>query len=271
MNSESQPASPAEVYQSYFVSAMFAPWARVLLDIANPQSGEHVLDVACGTGVVTRMVAPVVGASGRVVGLDYNAAMLAVARSLPSVKGASIDWREESALAMTLPDATFDLVVCQQGLQFFPDKVAGAREMKRVIKPGGRAVVACWQSLDHNPAFKALIQAEAHHLNEPIGPLSVPFSLGDADVLRVLFADAGFDNIEVATHAMITRFPQPDRFVQLSIQSGAAVIPALGKMDAAARTQLAESISRELRDELSQYIDGDYIASPLTASIVVAS
>jgi ubiquinone/menaquinone biosynthesis C-methylase UbiE len=180
-------ANPAETYQAYFVPAMFTPWAKMLLDHATPQPGEHVLDVACGTGVVSRMIAPTAGANGRVVGLDVNPAMLAVARNQPAPDGAPIQWREESALAMSLPDASFDLVLCQQGLQFFPNHAAGVREMRRMLKPGGRAAVACWQSLDHNPAFKAMIQAEARYLNEPIAPLSVPFSLGDADVLRALF------------------------------------------------------------------------------------
>jgi SAM-dependent methyltransferase len=250
---------------------MFTPWANVLLEVARPQPGERVLDVACGTGIVARTVAPMVGPNGRVAGLDVNAAMLAVARSLPPVQGAPIEWREESALAMTLPDASFDLVLCQQGLQFFPDKTAGVREMRRVLKSSGRAVVACWQSLEHNPAFDAMIRAEARRLNEPVKTLSVPFSLGDADELRALFTEGGFRRVEVMAHRMVTRFPQPDRFVQLSIQSGAAVIPALRDMDPSARAHLANAIGRELRDELAHYIEGDFLASPLAAHIVVAS
>ncbi len=271
MNSESQPANPAEVYQSYFVPAMFTPWAQVLLDIAKPQPGEHVLDVASGTGVVTRMAAPMVGANGRVVGLDYNAAMLAVARSLPVASGMAIEWMEESALAMPLPDATFDLVVCQQGLQFFPDKAAGVREMRRVLKPGGRVVVACWQSLEHNPASASFIHAEVQHLGAPLESFIVSFSLGDANELRRLFGEAGFEQVQVQARAMTVKFPQPERFVQLNIQSAAAAVPAIRQMDAATRTKLAEDIALELRDELAKYVDGDMFASPMAANIVVAS
>lgn len=271
MNPEEMPANPAQVYQAYFVPAIFTPWTRALLEeYARPKPGEHVLDVACGTGVVTRTVAPMVGASGRVVGLDVNPAMLAVARSQPVPAGATIEWREESALAMRLPDASFDLVLCQQGLQFFPDRLAGAREMRRALKPGGRAVAACWQSLEHNPANVALMHAEARHLNEPIELLAGAFSLGDADELRALFTAAGFSHVDVKPHTMTVRFPHPERFVELTIQSAAAAVPALRRMDAAARMKLVDDITRELRDELTLYIEGDYLASPMAANIVMA-
>ncbi len=117
----------AEVYERDLVPAMFAPWAPVLVDAAEVRPGDQVLDVACGTGVVTRLAAERVGSAGRAVGLDSNAAMLAVARSLPPVNGAAIEWYEASALRMPLPDAAFDVVLCQQGLQQFPDAPTRAR------------------------------------------------------------------------------------------------------------------------------------------------
>jgi SAM-dependent methyltransferase len=132
MSLKSKPTNPADTYESYFVPAKFGPCAQILLGQAKPQPGEHVLDVACGTGVVARMVAPWVGPTGRVVGLDINAAMLATARSQSTEIQPPIEFREGSALAMTLPDASFDLVVCQQGLQFFPDQSCGcARDATR--------------------------------------------------------------------------------------------------------------------------------------------
>src|SRR3712207_3141844 len=108
----------AEVYERQLVPAMLAPWASTLIDLAEVQPGMHVLDVACGTGVVTRLAAERVGCAGRVVGLDVNAAMLSVARRLEPV-GASVEWLEASALEMPLPNASFDIVVCQHGLQQF--------------------------------------------------------------------------------------------------------------------------------------------------------
>jgi ubiquinone/menaquinone biosynthesis C-methylase UbiE len=116
-----QPRNPAETYEQYFVPAMFIPWATILLRYASPQPGERVLDVACGTGIVARLAAPLVGSNGQVVALDINSAMLAVARTLPAPSGATIHWQEGNAMALPSPDDAFDVVLCQHGLQFVPD------------------------------------------------------------------------------------------------------------------------------------------------------
>lgn len=112
----------AELYERYAVRYFIGPWAPELVDIASLKAGERVLDLACGTGVVARLAAAKVGPSGKVTGLDLNAGMLAVGRSLPLAYGASITWVEGSAMATGLPDASFDVVLCQQGFQFFPDR-----------------------------------------------------------------------------------------------------------------------------------------------------
>ena len=120
--------SPAEVYERYLGRAIADPFTRVLLDCAGPQPGERVLDLAAGTGSVARHVAPIVGTEGRVVAVDINAAMLAVGRALPAPAGPPVEWREGDAVDLDLPDQSFDLVLCQQGLQFFPDRAAAVRE-----------------------------------------------------------------------------------------------------------------------------------------------
>jgi SAM-dependent methyltransferase len=134
--------SAAETYERYMVPAIFGPWAEDLLALAMPTPGERVLDVACGTGVVARLVAQRVAPTGTVVGFDLNPGMLAVARTLPLPQGAKIEWREGNVSAMPFPDASFDLTLCQQGLQFFPDRSAALREMRRVLAPRGRLALA---------------------------------------------------------------------------------------------------------------------------------
>src|SRR5918996_2532863 len=106
-------ADAAQMRERYSVRYFIGPWAPGLIAVAALQPGERVLDVACGTGVVTRLVAPAVGPTGQVTGLDINAAMLAVARSLPPPSGASITWVEGNAVAMDFPDASFDVILCQ--------------------------------------------------------------------------------------------------------------------------------------------------------------
>ena len=111
--------TPAEMYEQYIVPATFIPWTPVLVEKAAPKPGEHVLDLACGTGIVARHVAPLIGKEGHLVGIDISPDMLNVARNLPAPEGADIEWIEADGTSTSLPDDSFDLVICQQGLQFF--------------------------------------------------------------------------------------------------------------------------------------------------------
>jgi ubiquinone/menaquinone biosynthesis C-methylase UbiE len=178
--SQQQSPTPAEMFDQYFGPALFAPWARVLLEYAAPQPGERVLDLACGTGTVARHVAPMVGASGKVVALDISPDMLAVARSHPAPEGAPIEWRAEDATSLDLPGDAFDLVLCQQGLQFFPERAAAVREMRRVLADKGRVVLSVWQALDRHPLYEALCEAEARHLGMPLSDVATPWSNAQA-------------------------------------------------------------------------------------------
>src|SRR5262245_40302612 len=155
--------SAAERYERVLVPAIFAEWAADLVDLAQPRQGEDVLDVACGTGVVARLAAQRVGVAGHVTGLDLNASMLGVARMLPTLpKTAIVVWVEGSAMAMQLPDASFDVVLCQTGVPFFHDRAAGLREMSRVVRPGGRVLVSVWEGA--TPSTTAMWNAVERHI-----------------------------------------------------------------------------------------------------------
>jgi SAM-dependent methyltransferase len=143
----------AEIYQRELVPAVFGPWAPRVVELAELRPGLRVLDVACGTGVVARLAAEAISVEGRVAGLDLNPDMLAVAATLPAVAGASIEWVEGSAQALPFGEASFDVVCCQLGLQFFPDREGALREMKRVLAPGGRVVVMVWGEIGRSPAL----------------------------------------------------------------------------------------------------------------------
>lgn len=266
MNQQRQP-SPAEIYESYLVPGIHARWTPVFLEYAQPRPGEHVLDVACGTGIVARHVAPRVGEEGRVVALDINPDMLEVGRNLPPPRGTVIEWCEADAASL-LGDP-FDLVLCQQGLQFFPDRRAAVREMRRVLRPGGRATVSAWQDLQSHPLYKALLEAEARYLETSVDTLASPFLLGDVDALRGLMAEAGFARVEIASETHVVRFPSPERFVALTLLAAAAFIPD-ADMDENSRSGMVESISRETRDILQAYVDGDSVSFPMHANIAVA-
>lgn len=203
--------SVAENYQRYFVPAIGAPLAQDLVAIAALRPGERVLDVACGTGVVAHLAARGVGAEGSVAGLDANPGMLAVARSV-SPSGVPIEWHEASAEAMPLPDAAFDVVLCQMGLQFVPDKPAALREMWRVLTPGGRLILNVPGPTP--PPFAIMAEALARHVGpQAAGFVDVVFSLHDETDVASLIGGAGFREVAAQSADKTLRLPAPPDFL----------------------------------------------------------
>ena len=169
-------ASAAEIYEEFYLPALFLEWTRRMADAARIGAGQRVLDVACGTGVLARAVADRVGPRGAVVGLDINAGMLAVARR----KAPAIEWRQGAAEDLPYADASFDAVVSQFGLMFFQDRARAIRQMIRVLRPGGRLAVAVWDSLDRTPAYAVFVSMlERLFGKETAEALRSPFVLGD--------------------------------------------------------------------------------------------
>jgi len=268
---QQQPKNPAETYEDYFVPAMFLPWATILLRHAALQAGERVLDVACGTGIVARQAAPLVGADGQVVAVDRNPAMLAVARALPAPSGATITWREADAMDLPFEDGAFDVVLCQHGLQFVPDRARAVREMRRVLAPAGRALVIVLQALAQHPVFEALMESVARQLSLPISAVMTPFALSDADELRSLFTAAGFQKVAIHPESTVVRFPEPERFVPLAVTSSAAAVPAFAQLDAPARAALLETVRAETEPTIRRYRDADVVTFPMFAHVAVAT
>ncbi len=208
-------ASAAEIYEQFFVPALFHEWPGRVLEIAQVGSGHQVLDVACGTGVLARSAASVVGDTGGVVGLDINDGMLAVAKS----KSSSVVWQHGAAESLPFENETFDRVVSQFGLMFFPDQVKAIAEMLRVLKSDGVACVAVWGSLAGTPGYLAV----AEMLRELFGPevaqsIEAPYSLGDTEQLQQLFVDAGAANIDVQTVSGTARFESLESWLYTDIK-----------------------------------------------------
>lgn len=269
MNHQLTP-NPAETYERYLGPAIADPWTLVLLEYAAPQPGERGLDVACGTGSVARHTAPLVGVKGKVVALDLSPEMLAVARSLPAPVGAEIEWREGNAVALALPDHAFDLVLCQQGLQFFCDRTASLREMRRVLTDGGRVVLSVWQALQRHPIYEALFEATARHLRASISDLALSFSLGDAEELRALLSDAGFQRIQVAPRSLDIHLPSPERFVEFTVLGAATSIPAFAQLESAARSALVKAVAGETEAIVQRYRDGEKLTFRMSTNIAAA-
>ena len=207
--------SAAEVYQEFFVPALFEEWAGRVADAARLQPGHHVLDVACGTGVLAREAARRVVPTGSVVGIDINDGMLAVARRTAP----DIDWREGAAEELPLEASSFDAVVSQFGLMFFTDRRAALTQMARVLRPRGCMAVAVWASLEQTPGYAAMTALIRRLFGEAAAnALRAPYALGDPEILAPLFADIGMTDVRVATVAGEARFPSLDAWVHTDVK-----------------------------------------------------
>ena len=207
--------SAAEVYEKFFVPALFQEWASRVADVAQISPGQRILDVACGTGVLTREIANRVGASGSVVGLDLNEGMLVVAKR----KAPEIEWRQGNVEALPFDSNRFDAVVCQFGLMFFENRRAALEEMVRVLRQGGHLAVAVWDSLANIPGYAAVTKLlERLFGSEVADKMQAPFVLGNTKILQSLFANAGVSNAQILTYEGTARFPSINSWVYTEIK-----------------------------------------------------
>ena len=208
--------SAPELYERYLVPAITLIWAADLIDRVRPAQGERVLDIACGTGAVTRLAALRM-MRGRVVGLDFNPGMLGVARSVPDA-GAPIEWVEGSALSLPFDDNSFDVVLCQLGLQFFPNKPLAVSEMRRVLGSGGRVALSVYSSIEQTPAAHAFVRALDQCLGADASKIKrAEHSFAQPDDLGVLMTVGGFNSVNVSTVTQRITFPSVFDYVRFQL------------------------------------------------------
>ncbi|PSH61624.1 ubiquinone/menaquinone biosynthesis methyltransferase UbiE [Phyllobacterium sophorae] len=251
----------AEVYESCFVPAIFGAWAGPVADAAAITTGNKVLDVGCGTGVLAREALRRVGQKGQVVGLDLNEGMLAVAaRAEPKIQ-----WRQGDAASLPFDDASFDVVVSQFALMYFPDRVASLSQMWRTLAPGGRLAVAVWASLDRARGYRILVNITAgRNGHEAADVLAAPFVLGDQAGLAKLFADSGISAASVTLHEGSVRFASVKEFIRIEVK-GSPLADMLSDDD-------MESLARQCERALAEFVEpSGEIIMPLDAYIVTAS
>jgi len=262
-------SSAAESYERYWVPSLFSPWASVLLDVAQPQHGERLLDVACGTGVVARAAASMVSRQGTVNGLDLDESNVAVARRVAEQEHLSISWHTGRAEELPFPEAAFDLVVCQFGLMFFSDRPAALREMHRVLNPHGRLVLSTWQHLDRHPFHQAVHETTLARLG--ISTVASVFSLGHPDQLRALVQDAGFHRVRVLDRSVTSHFPNGHEFVEFELGFDPALAPALRRMDRIDQQHVMDGLRVELASRLGEFVDDGALVLPMHAHLVTAA
>lgn len=237
--------SAADIYEEFFVPALFAEWAPRLVELAAIRPGANVLDVACGTGVLARAAAERAGPTGAVVGLDRNDGMLAVARRAAP----RIEWRQGRAEALPFDATSFDAVASQFGLMFFEDRAAAVAEMWRVLRPGGRLVLAVWDKLENTPGYAAVAGILQRLFGADIADaIRMPYRLGDRRMLGGLLAEAGIPDACIATCEGTARFPSIDAWVHTDVKGWTLA----DMIDEAQYARLLEAARRELRG----FVDG---------------
>ena len=192
--------SVPKAYDEFLVPRLFEPWANLLLDKIGLRPSEHVLDVATGPGTVARLAAQRVGVEGRICAADVAHPMLQIAKSKPHpANSAPIEYLQSPAAPLAAPSGAFDGVLCQQGLQFFPDRAAALREMRRVLKPNGRVGIAVWTEIEENEIFAAYYAAlRATTLAELADLITAPFSWPSGAALKAAAEEAGFRNVQLS-------------------------------------------------------------------------
>ena len=257
----------ATAYERFLVPLFFDPWARDLADAAELQSGDRILDVACGTGIVSRHAAGRVGPGGAVTGVDLNPSMLAVAREAAASVEPAIDFEQASADALPFADASFDTVICQQGLQFFADRPAALAELARVIRPGGRLALNTCRGLAHQPGYRIITDVLRHHVGvQAAEMIQSPFAFGDPEQIRSLVADAGFGDAHPRIAVWTARFASAEAFLRAETASS-----PLGELVSQLDADVADALVADLDEALARHTDDDGVIFPFETVVVTAS
>jgi ubiquinone/menaquinone biosynthesis C-methylase UbiE len=254
----------AEMYERFLVEPLFRPFAENLLERARPTANDSVLDIACGTGIVARLARKRLGAAARVVGVDVSGPMLAVARGID----ATIDWREGNATTLPVPaDEQFSVVTCHQGLQFVPEKANAVREMRRVLRSGGRAVVGTWLAIEDIPFMRDLDQIARQQL----GPFTDSrHSFGDGRALTALLGENGFHDVTIETVSHDVRVPDGPLFVRMNAMAVVGMSPKGKPLDEAGRAQLAGDMATACLDVMGRYTKDGVLTFALTTNVATA-
>jgi ubiquinone/menaquinone biosynthesis C-methylase UbiE len=255
------PGPPPTVYEQHFVPAIGRPFAERVIEAAGPRRGERVLDVACGTGIVARLAAERVGAD-LVAGIDGHPEMLSSARSV----NPDIDWRQASAEGLPFDDASFDVVVCSLGLQFFVDQVRALGEMRRVMRPGARLAVA---TVGPTPEpFRMLHRVLSAHLGEHVAAfVDAVFALDEPDRLGELMNSAGLHDVEATTQKITLHLgPPADFFWQYLLATPLAEhVAPLDDDDRAALERAIVERWRPLADDGGLQVEVDMVLGTATS------
>jgi ubiquinone/menaquinone biosynthesis C-methylase UbiE len=256
------PAAPnfADIFENVLVPSIFRPWGMDMLDRVPVNANDRVLDVGCGTGILARLVRERVGAHTHVEGVDLSALMIAKARTLAP----GVTWHEASAEKMPFPGGSFDVVLSQQVFQFIADRDAAAREMHRVLSPGGRIAISTWRPIEECELFLGLDQAAT----TLFGPrVDRRHSFGNGAAIAGILAGAGFKNTNAQIITRTEHISDARTFVRMNL---GVTYPAINEMPDAERESVIDAMLREGKVTLERFADGKGLSHPMKANLVTA-
>ena len=236
----------AEVYESFFVPALFAEWSPRVLEAASVEPGHRVVDVACGTGILARTAADRTDNPSNITGIDINDGMLAVARQ----KAPDINWVLGAAENLPLENESVDRAVSQFGIMFFEDRVKALQEMLRVLKPGGRLAVAVWDRAEHSPGYQTMIQLlERLFGREVADALRAPFNMGDTSIIDALCREAIPGKVTIQTLEGTARFGSLDDWLHSDVKGWTLAVLIDDDQFAELRKQAPEALKAYVADD----------------------
>lgn len=250
----------AEVYEQCFVPAIFGRWAPQMVDTVRVAPGDRVLDVGCGTGVLARTAADRVAAESQITGLDLNAGMLAVARRLRP----QIDWHQGDATSLPFTDASYDVVMSQFSLMYFPDRTAALKEMMRVLRPAGRLAVAVWGPYERATGYVLLTEITQRRCGQAAADvLTAPFALGDKNMLIDLCKASGINDAVVTLREGIINYPTIEIFVETEVKGS--------PLEALLDEESYQGLMQEAQERFQQFCKGGEVIMPMDAFIITAT
>lgn len=235
-----------QIYEEQSVPTIFRPLTELTLRQVDIPAGARIVDVACGTGIVARLVAEKVGKSGSVVGVDLNAGMIEVAKQNSPMTGPNVEWRQGDVTALPFPDASFDFAFCQQGLQFFPEKLEALKEIRRVLAPGKTVVLTVWSAV--SPLASAIADALNRYVSAEAAKSSLaPFSFHDPNVIQALLAESGFLDIHMEILVFERRLGPAEDSIPGAMASD-TYANDVEKLDRTTRTALFKEVGEALQN-----------------------
>lgn len=267
MASNEAAVAAAQAYEDHLVGAVFGPWAQRVVDLAAPKPGETVLDVACGTGIGARLAAPLMAGGGRIISLDSDAGMVAVAEktaaSADLPKDVALEWQATPAEKLEIEAASVDLCLCLQGPQFVTEPHVAMAKIRRALKPNGRLAASMWNELPNNKGHYAIAQALQAR---GVPPATKPFSKGKPEDARQLITEADLEIERFETGEFKAWFPTVRAFVDGVAAGAPATRHAIAQLSDADRA----GFLKDVEDILAPYKTDGGVELPTSAHVIIA-